>query len=738
LLRGRFALVALAVSLVQPVFAEDILLSTESFSLTVGEDASVRSLKLSGLDEELVLTDVRLPFCEVEQERPFHNELKLMRTTKRTRFRANRLKVEGDVWTVGFEDVPFEAIVRVRSGRGYAVFTLEDLRCDPVRDYGVLRMDLPPVARFRLLQLPLAERTNFGDWLNVVWDERAAVAVVGMSPKEDVDHADCRGGRILFAEAVRGIRLNGGSAALVVGAGKERFLDSMDALETDYGLPRGVRSRRSGATNGSIYHADHDLTPETVDTHIDLAKRGGFRYLAIADHAIVKRDGLALLGDWDYNAAYPGGRTQLQEVLSKIRAAGLVPGLHIIATHIGLKSRYAAPSADLRLGRRCTFTLAADLPKEGEILEIRVVEQPGDDVPMHPKCRLLQFGGEFFTYDGCSSEAPFRFTGVKRAAWKTTPRAHVRGEAGGVVDLSEFGEPSSCYANPATDLPDEIAAKVAAVYSAGFGFVYFDGSEGVAPPYNYRVADAQERIWKRLFPAPLFAEGAAKSHYSWHMLSGANAFDVFPPESFKDMLRKYPFAQAEVTARDMTRVDFGWWDVRLPTETSVGTQPDMWEYGLSVGVSRGCPTCIIVPSVEKLRRHPRLDDLLETCRRWESVRVGDWLTDARRRELLRTDREHHLYADEDGALEMVTWEQIPVVGRMDSAVRAFLFERDGRRVVAYWHVSGSGMLDLGTGYGKLEAGDRRYWETDLSADTVRRLFAAARIVPCDDKAEMTR
>ena len=66
---------------------------------------------------------------------------------------------------------------------------------------------------------------------------------------------------------------------------------------------------------------------------------------------------------------------------------------------------------------------------------------------------------------------------------------------------------------------------------------------------------------------------------------------------------------------------------------------------------------------------------------------------------------------------------------MNSPVRAFLFERAGKRVVAYWHIFGTCQFELAGGAGTLTAGDRAYYTTDFSADAVRAAFAGARLLP---------
>ena len=180
----------------------------------------------------------------------------------------------------------------------------------------------------------------------------------------------------------------------------------------------------------------------------------------------------------------------------------------------------------------------------------------------------------------------------------------------------------SCYIYQDTTLQDEIAEKIARIYNAGFEFMYFDGSEGVNAPHGVNVASAQYKVFSRLSPSPLFTEGAAKAHFDWHFLSGANAFDIFPPEIFKPMIVKWPQHEAPLMRRNFTRLNFGWWGLARPRFNSrkewvtTGTQPDMWEFGTSRAAAWDCPVTVNVYNLQDWKKHPRIDDLMEVMRRW--------------------------------------------------------------------------------------------------------------------------
>ena len=732
----------------------DVVIENRDFRLVAGADALVKSLVVKQTGEECVRGDEEIALFSATQDRPFNNEIKLIHPNKRTTYPATSLRREGDELVVGFAHKMYEARVALKVADRYVAFTLVDLPSDRPKTYQYLKMDIPPVASFRVMQLPAVNRRNFGDWLNASWDGKAAVGVVGTSQYADIDHESRKGYKLLTADLVRGQKLRGAGAALVAAPGREAFLDAMDDIEKDFGLPRGVKSRRSPFVNRSIFHAAGRVTPKTIDEVLPYVKAGGFKMMTFNDGDVVKTDwSWSLHGDYDFRDEYPEGEKTLREMIRKVKAAGIVPGFHTLHTHIGLRSRYVTPVADPRLNKIRRFTLVKPLSADTNVTELTVYEPTADTTTFEP-CRVLQFGGELLSYESYTTERPYKFLGVKRGVWNTKVTAHPAGEIGGILDVCEYGNPGSCYFDQNTDLQDEIAAKLSRLYNCGFEYVYLDGSEGVHAPFNFHVSNAQYRYWKLLKPAPLMGEGAAKTHFDWHMLSGANAFDCFKPEVFKEKLIEYPFAQAPIVWQEMTRCNFGWWYLYPPKATNpratIGTQADMWEFGQSVSVAWRCPITVNM-SLDALKSHPRTADILETMRRWEEFREKDLMTSEERREILSDyHREHHLLKLADGSYKIVRYGQIPV-GDGKTAVRAFLFEADGYRWVVYWKGDGNAKMSLpasaadvalfdefagnpvavgkGAAGVTIPAASRVYLRTTLSADAVRSAFAAAKLLP---------
>lgn len=685
-----------------------VLIENKLFKLEISDNCVAKSLILKSTGEECLYEETAL--FSLTQERPYNNEIKLVYPNKRTTFVANRIRRDGNKLFIGFELVAFEAVIELHENDDFVGFNLVDFIV-PEDTYGVgTKFIIPaPISKFRMLQLSLTKRVNFGNWLNAVWDKNAAIGVIATSPYAMPDADNNKNSYLLYADATKDVKLLGSGAALVVSPA-DSFLDCIDKLEEFYNLPKGVKNRRADGIDESIYWT-LQLDPSNVDTHIECAKKCGFKKMTIFVGAFVKWETYSYMGDYDFNSLYPNGIEDLKLVLKKIKDAGIVPGIHFLHTHIGLKSRYVTPVADHRLNLTHYFTLAKDVCEQDDVI---YVEEDPTGAPLNPDLQVLKWNGELIHYDSYTTEYPYCFKGCKRGYCDTNIKSHSLGTIGGVLDVTEFSA-TSAYINERTNLQDEIAEKLATIYNAGFEYVYFDGSEGVNAPFAFNVAYAQYRVYKKLKNEPILCEGAAKSHFGWHMLSGGNAFDVFPPEVFKQKIVEFPLDAAPKMATNFTRVNFGWW------RFNPHVQPDMYEFGTSKAAAYNCAATVMF-TIQSLTDNPRADDIFEVLYRWEDVKRKKWLTEHQKELLKNPDCEYILLVNEDGEYELTPYYQIKNAAKENDCISAFYFERKGKVYVVCWHKSGSGKLKL-----PLYTEDFTY-EEQLGGNTVETQNASDHII----------
>jgi len=657
-----------------------IILENGIFRLTLSENAVAESLVLKANGEECIAKGNELPFISLTEERPYNNEIKLAHPNKRTTFQANRIRYENGKLIVGFELITFEAVVDVKIAERYMAFTLEDFIIKP-EDFGGLCMTPPPVYEFRLVQLPVKPREHFGEWLNVMWDEKAAVNVLACDPYPRIDSELRKDHRVLFGETLRDMKLKGSTVGLIV-SHKDELLDAINDIEYDYDLPKGVESRRSGKLNRT-YLRGREISPDTADVFIDYAKKAGIKDIVIYYSCLAADDpGLNYnhCSDYILREEYGGELDGVRKMLQRFKAAGITPGFHFLHTHVGLATRFVKGKADHRLNTTKKFRLARSVSETDT--EIFVEEDPTGSA-MHEKCRVLAFMGELISYEGFTAERPYKFYGCKRGVYDTSIRTHEQGEWGGILDISEFAA-NSAYVDQRTSMEDEIADRIAEIWKCGFEFAYYDGSEGCEPPFEINVPLAQYKVYKKLEPAPIYCEGAAKAHFSWHMLSGANAFDVWDAHEFKQKIIDHPFREAAHMADDFTRVNFGWWLIDRHTRS------DIIEFGTSKAAAWDCPGGVAV-ILEFFRKHPRIDDILEVIRRWEDVRENGFLTPERKAKLKDTGTEFTLLINESEEYELVPYYEVKCAAEN---VYAFTFERNGSSCAVIWNNVADSSLEI--------------------------------------------
>ena len=184
------------------------------------------------------------------------------------------------------------------------------------------------------------------------------------------------------------------------------------------------------------------------------------------------------------------------------------------------------------------------------------------------------------------------------------------------------------------------------------------------------------------------------------MLTGGNAFDVFSPEKLKEEVIKHPFREAPRMQDNFTRLNFGWLGYWLPSEKTIGTQPDQMEFVTSKAAAWDCPVAIMADPAT-LAKHPRTADNFEVFRRWEEVRAKKWLTNEQKQLLRNADQEFILLLNEKNELELVAYDQIMNVANESREVRAFTFKRNNDLYAVYWHISGDKQLELPVKQGDL-------------------------------------
>ena len=679
-----------------------VVLETDELRLEIGEDGVLRSLASKPEGSQYAWTVEPGPVAAVYRGgRAVPESSGKYAFTGRWVYRggksfpASRVTLSGNRLTIGFAGAGVTATYRVTATRDYLAFEL-------------LALEGGSVDRVDLLRLGIKKLPYLGDWVNVAYDEGFGVCLSAgnLQTNAEMDrHADHV---LMRATAERQVGFRGATAVLFGCRNpRVRFLDAMAVVEREFDMPAGATHRRSHLQKCSYLWVSRP-TPDNVDQYVKWARRGGFRMILFSYTAFSRG-----AGHFEWNASYPNGMADLKTVTDTIRRAGLNLGLHLHYSKAHKTDAYLTPVPDDRLHRARTFTLAEAVDAESKTLP--VYEDPAG-CTLDEGRRILTAGDELIAYEDYAAEPVFRFTGCRRGHLNTTPSAHRKGERLGLLDVDTW--PAFVRYDQDTDIQDETARRIADIYhqTGPYEMVYFDGAEDVHEPYWYHVASAQQRVFRLLNPPPAVCEAAHYTHYSWHMITRSNAYDIVAPaDGMKDFCRLMPCPTAAARAIDFSRIQFGWLG-RFGNGKGGCAGPDVWEYVVSRAAAWDCPIALKT-SLEEIASNPRREDCLDVIKTWEDARLGNHLSPAQRemlknvapqharyvpcfeqrgiwedfladrnlseaqRAILADRREHHLFINERGRYELVPVDEIPDVA--EGSVKAYTFTRAVRPNDAY-------------------------------------------------------
>lgn len=180
--------------------------------LIISNDGKARSLIHKATGEECLITNADVPLCAITQYRPYDNENFLMFPAKPRTFPANKIERNGNELRIEFQDTYDIAIIELNITDYYIGFTLKQIDYR-IEDFGVKRKT--EIDEISLLQLPVRKRENFGEWLNVSWDEQTAICLLGTHPTTYIDAFANKEYTTMYAGLDFQVKLFNSGAALI-------------------------------------------------------------------------------------------------------------------------------------------------------------------------------------------------------------------------------------------------------------------------------------------------------------------------------------------------------------------------------------------------------------------------------------------------------------------------------------------------------------------------------------------
>ena len=481
----------------------------------------------------------------------------------------------GGRYAVGFRDVDGSVTVSVDAFRGGWSFRIE-------------RADIPALEALSLFALKPVCRTYVGGRINGVSDDRSGV-VLRAYRTDGVHSAPATALTVTYAGDATS--LVGASVGLAAGA-RNAIPEMMRGMTVAAGVPHSTSGggwSLASEQNLVSYLIADAAAVDTMDDLLSIAERAGvgrFHFRSFWDQ----------YGWYAVNTnKYPRELADLRDCSLKAKAAGLQTSVHNLSGCVGQSAPWLA--TDLADGLRVchTYTLAAPIPAEGDVDEIRVNERPADDhgydFALWSRGNTIRIGREMFQYSEISREPPYAFLKVRRARFGTTASAHAAGAKADYL-WCFFG---AFLADPGTPIAGAVADRYARIYAAGdFDGIYCDGLDGYHR-WPQACAAFQQAFYERCArtgKAPHFEDSLWTTHGWWfHSMVGSWDYARWSPKSFVD--RHVAAQERGSRLENFQQMTLGWWPVVTGSASTHGYMRDDVEYFGAKIAGYGCGFSLI-------------------------------------------------------------------------------------------------------------------------------------------------
>jgi hypothetical protein len=582
-------------------FAGDIVFETSTVRYVISRDGQSRSLMEIKSGRNLLVGTVS-PFAAIRKGGRF--------------FPATGVRQEGGVLHTEFGQSGISADYRISSNQDYLVIEL-------VRVYG------EGIEEIRLAQLRVGGLANTGELLNVLWDEKSAVCLMGLS-----DNVDSRIGESMLLSSVYPVFGMVGEKVALIAVQKSQFMDVVQKVEKDFKLPSptidGHWAKMSPDVRTSYLFTD--LTETNADETIRYAKMAGFKYIMIYSSSWSSS-----LGSYQVNIRYyPRGEESLKAVIDKCHAAGLKVGMHMLTSFVGKNDALVMGHPDQRLVSDADATLANDIDQKTREIAAAGALNHFPSLGPYGESKDVRIDDEIIHYESIGGAGLARLVGCTRGYAGTTAVSHRVGAK--IYHLAE--REGSYLADLKTTTIDVIAERVAGLINrCGFDMIYFDGGEvnGVNGPAWYWAGQQQMGVWKRV-KRDLLVQGSGKTHWTWHIFARDTSDDyaAVAPKQFLDYHKIPDYWQYHT--KNFMPAELGWWGILAYEPANPATIPDEVEYYAVRMLALNSPVSLET-SLAALKANGRSEEMLKLLGEYEQLRLSDPVSD-KTREKLRTGEWH--------------------------------------------------------------------------------------------------
>lgn len=427
-------------------------------------------------------------------------------------------------------------------------------------------------------------------------------------------------------------KIEGASFALFC-CKSEETLETIGKIEVDENLPHptidGQWAKTSRQAMRSYFITEFGV--DNIDKMIEFTKKGGFKELYHSE-PFETWGNFKLASKW-----FPHGDNDLKECGIKAKENGLGLGIHTLTNFTTTNDKYVTPVPSKNLAKIGWEILIEEIGLDDE--EIKVSNM--DIFTNQSFLRTVQIDDELIQFSNVTEgenilENCVRGAfGTKKASHDANSRVYMLFDHGYKVFLADI------------NLQDEYCNRLIELFKkCNLVQISFDGLEGCL--FSGEGPYAENRFCSKCndgWEYEVINDASRLNHNLWHMHTRMNWGEPWGEKMRAGMIDKR-IGNQEYYKKNLFPRMLGWFLIRSADRKFEATSLDDIEWALSKAA--GFDAGFAVYSVEKtLDKLGTINDILESIKMWEKLRLENAFPDEIKEELKSQDTEWHLEKKEE-------------------------------------------------------------------------------------------
>ncbi|MBX2924229.1 MAG: hypothetical protein KF746_18660 [Chitinophagaceae bacterium] len=433
-----------------------------------------------------------------------------------------------------------------------------------------------------------------------------------------------------------------GSKIALWGAPQEQLLSVIEKIELQENLPHptinGVWAKRSPLATSS--YLIMGFGEQTIEEALELTQKAGLKYL-------YHPGPFETWGHFGLNKKqFPDERKSMKRCVDIAAKKGIGLGVHTLSSFITTNDPFVTPVPDKRLAKVGSGIITSPVDEKATVISI--ASPDFFNQMKNNNLKTVMLGSELIRYRDVSQTVPWQLLDCVRGAFGTKAQSHQQGDT--IAKLMDHGYKVFL---PDMELQDEITANIARLFNeTDLQQISFDGLEGSwsTGMGQYATQLFVKKWYDLLKPAlkgKVINDASGPGHFFWHIFTRMNWGEPWYA-GFRESQTQYRLKNQDYYYRNLMPRMLGWFQLGSTT-----TLEDIeWLLARAAGFDAGFA---LSTSLAELKKHGRMDLLLQTVAEWEKARLSGAFQSTQKDALRDINKEFHLSKVDDR-----NWDLFPV------------------------------------------------------------------------------